>query len=46
VMEFLISNRLEDELWLKSSSPAMDRILKHSSSGIACGPVSHTICFG
>lgn len=46
VMEFLISNRLEDEVWLKASSTAMDRIIKHSSSGIACGPVAHTICFG
>jgi len=46
VMEFLISNRLEDELWQKMSSPAMDTILKYSSSGIACGPVSHTAHFG
>jgi hypothetical protein len=46
VMEFLISNRLEDELWQKMSSPAMDTLLKYSSSGIACGPVSHTAHFG
>lgn len=46
VMEFLLRNRLEDELWQKASSPAMDTLLKYSAHGAACGPVTHTAHFG
>lgn len=46
VMAFLLSNRLEDELWEKVSSPAMDTLLRYSSCGTACGPVTHTVHFG
>jgi len=46
VMEFLLDNRLEDELWKKASSPSMDTVLTQTSHGIACGPVSFTAHFG